>query len=195
MSSSTLLTLHVKCPTVDHSPFTCQLPATATVRELKAALADHFPTHPPIQDQRIVHAGRLLDNDGMSLFDALRLNGNGGDTNMTVHLVVRSSTGSSAAVGGSLTAAPPSYQSITGSSAQPSVGPTAVGSSSPSGNVAGTPPLDNAATTSSAPQASSTATETRTTATLTEPPPQQSTAIQHLQMFPLGTTSSILIIK
>lgn len=66
------LQLQVKNP-VDapgSPPFALSLAATATVRDLKAALTAAYPGAPPVPSQRLIHAGKLL-SDPDALGDVL----------------------------------------------------------------------------------------------------------------------------
>lgn len=85
-----MIKLNVKSPTsVEDKCLTTTL--SSTVREVKIQIQVEWPSHPSPQDQRLVYAGKLLE-DGSVLQDVLRLE-DARDVNdaFTIHLVCRGS--------------------------------------------------------------------------------------------------------
>ncbi|KAJ3025447.1 UNVERIFIED_CONTAM: hypothetical protein HDU68_007131 [Siphonaria sp. JEL0065] len=81
----TQLTITIKTPQSSNgSDLVAKLPCSATVLELKAWLTKEHLQQPPVCEQRLVAAGKLLVNDGELLRDALRFD----EGEAVVHLVV-----------------------------------------------------------------------------------------------------------
>lgn len=64
-SNEDSITIIVKNPTdrPGTPPFTLSLPYTSTVAQIKENLASAYPGSPPVQSQRLIYAGKLLQNN------------------------------------------------------------------------------------------------------------------------------------
>lgn len=80
--------INIKSPTfIEDKTLECSL--ESSVQDLKLQIQKEWPTHPPPKDQRLVYAGKLMEN-GAILKEVLRLS-DARDVNdaFTVHLVCR----------------------------------------------------------------------------------------------------------
>jgi hypothetical protein len=82
--------LNIKSPTSDEDKsFSTSL--EATVKEVKCQIEKEWPSHPSLKDQRLVYAGKMLENHSV-LKEVLRLD-DARDENdaFTIHLICRNS--------------------------------------------------------------------------------------------------------
>ncbi|KAJ8120930.1 hypothetical protein ONZ43_g2493 [Nemania bipapillata] len=62
--------LQILSPSINvPQPLFLNLPATTTVRQLKAQIRSHIPSKPPDDAQRLIHRGRLLARDSETMLE------------------------------------------------------------------------------------------------------------------------------
>ncbi|KAK0752121.1 hypothetical protein B0T18DRAFT_444459 [Schizothecium vesticola] len=92
-SKSTLLQtvdIHIVSPTVGVPTLDFpSLPVETTMRQLKDRIQEALPSHPAHDQQRLIHRGRLLDPDDLSLRDIMTTDQLLSLQHQTIHLVVR----------------------------------------------------------------------------------------------------------
>ncbi|KAH6681791.1 hypothetical protein B0J14DRAFT_623598 [Halenospora varia] len=72
------------------------LPATTTIKQLKAKIRDALPSKPVDESQRLIHRGRMLGRDNETMLDIFGQETLGNPESQTLHLVLRPSEGAPA---------------------------------------------------------------------------------------------------
>jgi len=85
---ATMIKLNIKSPTSDEDK-SLSTSLEATVKEVKCQIEKEWPSHPSIKDQRLVYAGKMLENHSV-LKEVLRLD-DARDENdaFTIHLICK----------------------------------------------------------------------------------------------------------